>query len=197
MASDQELGTVKLTDAERDFYELCYKQYTREMDTCESIFHRSGTVLTAVPVIGAVLYSLGRSEVIPKAFVRVDTFLYCVFALIAWLALAACITFLIRAIILRAYPALAPMKKWHDWTEEYRKRFPNGGNGLSADGRDIIGAELIRSLIPLLADAQTKCAETNEKRRRLLQRAIIAAAVAIACIGPVALLHVLLHLQGV
>ncbi len=187
----------KLTDPERSFYELCYDQYTREKDETEGIYRRAGILLTALPILGAVTYGLGRTDLVPRLFTRVDVFLYYLAVLAAWLALATSVFFLVRSILLRTYSSLAPMKKWHGWIEEYRRKFPNEGKDLSDEDKSVIGAELIRSLIPLLADAQTHCSENNEHRRKLLKTAFSAAAIAIACIAGEAVFHVILHLQDV
>jgi hypothetical protein len=60
-----------------------------------------------------------------------------------------------------------------------------------------MGAELVRSLIPLLADAQTRCSENNEARRKLLKHAFNAVAITTACTAVQALFSLILRLQGV
>ena len=112
--------------SDRDFYELCYEQYKREMDDADAIYKRSSSTLFALPVLFAAFYALGRTDLLPKCFLRVDIFFYYLASVIALFPLAVSVVMLFLAVRPRKkYKSLASMGVWQDWRTQYQEYLNN------------------------------------------------------------------------
>lgn len=183
-------------DAEKQIHDLFYDAYNRALDDTEGVYRRAAILLTTLPILGAVTYSLGRLDLIQKPGLRLDVVLYYLSLTGAWLCVARSVVFLVWSIKLGSYPCLAGMDQWHLWLKENAKRFTNDGQDLSEKQWTIVAADMIRARIPLLAAAQATCADNNEKRRKLLQRAMGWASYAVAFVGLAAVTYLVIRLIG-
>lgn len=180
----------------RDFYELCYDQYKQEMSEAEGLYQKAGVILVVLPLVGTVMVTLGRLDILGLCFVRVDAFLFYLAFLVASLALAASTLFLFLCVYPRKYKTLASMDVWQQWRENYQK-FLREKEENPGDDPAVLDAAMFVNLCPRLAEAQPINAEINEKRRTQFKRSVLWAAIAFGAVGIEALFHLILKLQGV
>ena len=181
---------------ERGFYELCLGEYRFEKAEAGALYSRAGVLLTALSLLGALCYGLGRIDLLPHLFERVDIFLYYSATITCLLSLAISAYFLYGCILPRAYPSLASMKEWQGWRDKYRKTPTEGGKQTTDDPDLAVSREMLSSIIPLLAEAQAGCSALNERRRKHFQRAVFVLGFALIAWGIQALFHLFLRLQG-
>ncbi len=191
------VAALRLFMDEHEFYKLCLGEYRFEKTETGALYQRAGVLLVALPLLGTVCYKLGRIDLIPRVFERVDIFIYYVATTISFLSLSVSAFFLYMCIFPRGYPSLASMKKWQDWRDKYKERLASDKKQSINQKERLIGKEMLRSVIPLLADAQAGCSSLNEKRRKQFRRSILAVGFAIIPIPIQALFRLLLHLQGI
>ena len=182
----------------RDFYDLCYDLYKREMDDADVIYQRSSSTLFALPILFASFYALGRTDLLPKCFSRVDIFFYYLASVTAMLPLAVSVVMLFLAVCpCKKYKSLASMGVWQDWRTQYQEYLTNRqGNDQSQDP-SALDAAMIENICPRLAEAQTNNAPINEKRRGYLRSSVLWAAVGMIGIGLQAILYFILKIQGI
>jgi len=180
----------------RDFYELCYDQYKQEMSEAEGLYQKAGVILVVLPLLGAIMVTLGRLDILNLCFIRVDAFLFYLAFFATTLALAASTLFLFLCVYPRKYKTLANMDVWQQWRENYQKylreKEENPGEDPSA-----LDAAMFVNLCQRLTEAQPINAKINEKRRMQFKRSVLWAAIAFSAVGVEALFHLILKLQGV
>lgn len=179
------------------FFELCYDQYKLEMEQADAIYQRAGVMLVALPILGAASLSLGRIDLVARAFERVDVFIFHVVTLATLAGLATSIAFLFICIYPRRYESLASTDAWHQWREDYQ----NHMNEHSGDAEKVAGEALdqatFEQICPRLVAAQPINARINETRRIAFRRSVMSGAVAVGFLGAQAITHIVLKLQGI
>lgn len=173
------------------FYELCYDQYKIELEEAEKLYQKISILLVLIPVAGSISVSLGRTDLVVKMFERVDIFLFHTSFLAAWFMLAIGTAFSLLCVIPRTYKRIGDMEGWRDWKNKYQKYIEDSNN------KEDIEEALIRDICPKLADAQTKNAPINEKRRKYFQKAVLFASISLIPLALQAISYFLLKLQGI
>jgi len=179
-------------DSDRVFFDLCYDQYKAEMNEADVLFQRVGVLLIVLPVLAGGLFTLGRIDLLGRCFERVDICLYYAASLTGWLALFVSVVFLMLAMMLRRYEVVATMPKWHAWRDKYREY-----RASKKDDMTSVDAKMVSEMCEPLAHAQETNAQVNQKRRKLFQKAICAAAIATLSVFATALFFFVLRVQGV
>jgi hypothetical protein len=179
----------------RDFYELCYDQYKQEMTEAGSLYQTAGFMLAAIPLLGAIMVTLGRTDVLHLSFARVDTFLFYLAFVLATAALIASVVFLFLCVYPRRYKTLASMDVWQKWREDYQKYLDAKADG--AENGESLDMAMFTNLCPRLAEAQPINAEINERRRKAFKRSVQMAAIALVAVGAESLFGLIMKLQGV
>jgi len=184
----------RLDTVSKDFYELCYRQYEFEMKETDQIYQRVSFVLVFLSLLGAIIYKLGRIDILSQIFTRVDVFLYYLSILTAFLCLAGSVTFGIMFILprKRKYKNLETMKVWQKWRNDYNEYLKQSDNE-----NEKLDDVLLHEITKKLAEAQANNAPINEKRRQHFYRCVLMAAIAIIPVSIEALFCLLLKLQGV
>ena len=154
-------------------------------------------MLAVIPVVGAAVVAMGRLDVLPHCFQRVDAFLYCLGGLVAFVALAVSISFLFICICPRNYQTLAGMDFWEKWRAEYQKYLDERKNDEAAGKCDELDSAMFANLCPRLAEAQPANAEINEKRRQAFKKSVQSAGIAVAAVAVQGLFYLILLMQGV
>lgn len=178
----------------RAFYELCYDQYKQEMKEADSLYQKGGVVILAVSLLGTILSALGRVDLLPRIFDRVDVFFFYAAFAVAGSSLVVSVIFLFLCVYPRQYHTLAGMDVWFDWREKYR-RFEEEKGDAAESPPDLDGA-LFENICPKLVEAQPKNAAINEKRRTAFRWSILWSATALAATGVQAFFNMLLLAQG-
>ena len=177
------------------FFEICFDQYRYEQNQADAIYQRAGILLTALPILGAIAYQLGRPDLVLIWFTRVDICVYLTAGAIAFIALAVGGTFTLLSICPRKqYKSLPPMQAWEDWRNKYRKDFD--GKDKPSDEK-AIGEASLQHMKEKVLEAEKTYALLNEKRRKYFQYAIFSIGVATAGVALQAFFHMLLYLQGI
>ncbi len=179
----------------RDFYELCYDQYKQEMNEAEGLYQKAGVMLVVLPLLGAIMVSLGRVDILELCLTRVDVCLFYLALVVSCTALVASVVFLFLCVYPRKYGTLASMGVWQKWREDYQK-YLNSKDKAAAEA-DSLDLAMFENICPRLAEAQPINAAINEKRRRAFKRSVEMGAIALASIGIEALFGLILRLQGV
>jgi len=180
----------------RDFYELCYDQYKYEMSESERLYQKAGVMLVVLPVLGAIITSLGRLDIFTLRFARWDVFAFYLSSVLAFLALVISAVFLFACVYPREYKTLADMDVWQKWREEYLKylsaREEEGGDTAAR-----LDAAMLVNLCPRLVEAQPVNAQINESRRKAFKKSVKWAAIASVAVGVQGLFNLILRIQGV
>jgi uncharacterized membrane protein YcjF (UPF0283 family) len=176
----------------KDFYELCYDQYKIELEEAEKLYQKVSILFLLIPVLASVSVTIGTIDLISDVFERVDIFLYYFSFLFTWSMLCISIGYSIFCVIPRkGYLRIGDMEQWQDWRDKYEKFLKE------SEGTGTADEALIRDICPKLAEAQTKNAPMNEKRRAYFRKAVFWACLSIIPIGVQALFYLLLKLQGI
>lgn len=163
----------------RDFYELCYDQYKQ----------------VAIPLLGTLMVTLGRVDILAMCFIRVDVFLFYLAFFVAAATLVVSVVFLFLCAYPRQYKTLASMDVWHKWRLDYQKYISENEEG--EEVATTLDTAMFDNLCPKLAEAQPVNAKINEKRRKAFQRSVLWGAITLAAIGVQAFFSVVLTAQGV
>lgn len=183
--------------SDQTFYELCYDQYSREMQDVDSIYQRSGSTMFALPILFAAFYALGRTDLLPKWSSRIDILLYHIACVLALALLSGSVALLVLAVYPRKYKTLASMKVWQEWRKQYNEHLrTRKEQGREADQAALEQA-MIESICPRLAEAQAENAAINEKRRKYWKLSILLAAIGMVAIGLQAVMTFVLRIQGI
>jgi len=175
----------------RDFYELCYDQYKTELDEADKLYQKVGVMLIVLPVLSSVVVKLGRVDLFGQLFTRVDVFIYYLASCLSLLLIAVSIVFTILCAYPRKYKRIGDLVGWQDWKERYEKYIKE------IKANETVGEVMMKDICPRLADAQTKNAPINEKRRKYFQKSVLTASLATASIAIQALFYLFLKIQGV
>ncbi|MDP6636150.1 MAG: hypothetical protein QGG42_14720 [Phycisphaerae bacterium] len=177
------------------FFEICFGQYRYEQQQADAIYQRAGILLTALPIIGAIAYKLGRPDLIPIWFSRVDIFLYLTAVTAAFGAVGTGTVFTILCICPRKrYGTLTLMQSWENWRNEYREKLDDKGNPPSEKE---IGEGCLQRMKERILEAEKSHAALNERRRQYFKYTIFSIGAATAAIAFEAFFHMLLYLQGI
>jgi hypothetical protein len=179
---------------EKEFFSFCIEQYREQQSQADAIYQRVGVLLAALPVLGAVAYKLGRPELLPITFTRVDIFLYIAFSFLTFIGIALSILFLVLSICPRTYKALPPMREWNEWRVKYGKNLSQAGEKA---GDRIVSTECQEELKKKVIEAEEQYQHTNEARRKWFKGAILCAALSIGTLGLQATMHLMLYLQRI
>lgn len=181
----------------KDFYQLCYDQYQREMKEADNIYQRAGVMVIVLPLLGTATVTLGRIEVLKLCFTRVDIFLYCIASLTAILSILISVVFLFSCVYPRKYQTLSAMNVWQKWREDYQEYLKNIIEGTESNNVDTLDTAMINNLCGRLVEAQPINAGINEKRRKAFQKSLLMAGIALAVICLQSLFFLVLKIQGV
>ena len=83
------------------------------------------------------------------------------------------------------------MEGWKDWREKYEEYIKE------ANSNETVDEAMMREICPRLANAQTKNAPMNEKRRKYFQKSVLAASITTIPIAVQAIFYLLLKIQGI
>lgn len=175
----------------RDFYELCYDQYKAELDEAEKLYQKVGIMLIVLPVLSSLVVKLGRVDLLGQLFTRIDVFIYYLASFISLLLIAISVAFAIFCVYPRKYKRLGDLGDWQDWKEKYEAYIRK------INANETIDEAMMRDICPRLADAQTKNAPINEKRRQYFQKSVLLASLTTVPITIEAFFYLLLKIQGV
>lgn len=181
----------------RDFYELCYDQYKHEMSETDNLYQKAGVMLVVIPLLGTLMVTLGRLNILNLCFIRIDVFLFYLAFLIASVTLVTSMVFLFLCVCPRQYKTLADMDVWQKWIKKYQEHLNNKEQSAEDRTSAELDAAMFENLCPKLAEAQSINAEINEKRRKAFKRAIQMAAIALVAVGTQAIFSIILQIQGV
>lgn len=181
----------------KDFYDLCYDQYKREMDEADRIYQKAGIMLVAIPLLSTIAITLGRIDIVKSSFVRIDIFIYYLALLVAIVSLAFSVYFLFKCIYPCQYATLANMNVWHKWREDYQNYLKNGKESDKANNFTESDLAMLRNICTRLVEAQPKNAEINERRRKAFQLSVMASGIALVAIAVQAFFYLILKIQGV
>lgn len=179
----------------RDFYELCYDLYKQEMAEAEALYQKASFMLGVVPLLGAIMVTISRIDIIAQCFMRVDIFFFYLASAVATIALIASVFFLFRCICPRQYKTLASMNVWQQWRKNYqdwldKSETPEGS-------KTSLDEAMFQNICPKLVDAQQTNVEINESRRLAFKLSVQCSAIAMVAIGLQGVFAILLKLQGV
>ncbi len=181
----------------RDFYELCYDQYKREIDDANNIYQKAGVLLVIIPIIGSAIFAFGRDDIFDLFHERTDVFLYYVVSLIAVIALFVSIVFLFCCVLPRKYETLAKMDAWHQWHSDYQEYLKNKNEESKHHNDDELEVALFEALCPKLVKAQPVNAKLNETRSKAFKRSLLLASISLFAFFFQAILYFLLYIQGI
>jgi len=173
----------------RSFYELCYDPYKTELDEAEKLYQKVGVMLIILPVLSSLVVKLGRIDLLGQLFSRIDIFIYYLSFCISLLLIAVSVTFAIFCVFPRKYKRLGDLGDWQDWKEKYEAYIKK------INANETIDEAMMRDICPRLADAQTKNAPINEKRRRYFQKSVLLASLTTVPIAIEAFFYLLLKIQ--
>ncbi len=174
----------------RVFYEICYDQYKIELEEAEKLYQKVAIVFIVLPVLVGATVKMGRIDLLSQLFLRVDIFLYYLSCITSWILIGISAAFAIICVIPRNYKRIGDMEGWHDWRKRYRKYIDESKSKETVDGA------MLRDICPKLADAQTRNASVNEKRRKCFQKSILIAGISIVCIALQGILYLILKLES-
>ena len=175
----------------RHFYELCYDQYKTELDEAEKLYQKVGVMLIVLPVLSSVIVKLGRVDLLDQLFICNEVFIYYLACCLSLLLILLSVVFAILCVCPRKYKRLGDLGGWQNWKEKYEEYVK------TANLYETVDEALVRDICPRLADAQTKNAPINEKRRQYFQKSVLVASLAAVQIAIQAFFYLLLEIQGV
>jgi hypothetical protein len=178
---------------EKDFFEVCYKRFVIAQEQSDSLYQRAGLLLTALAIVGAASYGIGRPELLPKIFVRIDVFFFLAFSAFTFVCLCVGVFFLILGITPRQYASLPPMREWESWRQEYRKILAGSGN---KPNEDDVSRECLSRMKTQILDAECDHAKKNEIRRKHFRRAVLCCSLGFCGLAIQAFLRMILFVQG-
>ena len=181
----------------REFYELCYDQYSREMEEADRMYQKAGVMLVAIPLLGMVTVALGRMDILRFCLNRADIFLFYLASIVAILSLTISVVFLILFIYPRKYATLGSMDLWHQWRDDYRKYLKSREASDKVDCIAELDLALLDNVCLRIVEAQPVNSDINETRREAFKKTIIAVAISLVAIGFQALFYLILKVQGV
>jgi hypothetical protein len=169
------------------------------MKEADSIYQKAGVMLIALPILGVAFFALGRIDILPQCFLRVDIFLYYLATLVVIVSLATSVISLFLCVYPRSYDTLANMGAWHKWQEDYRKYIENrqAEEKFNRESTEDMDAAMFKELLTSLVKAQPKNAKINEKRNKAFQTSLKWAGIAAIAIGVEAISLLALRIQGV
>jgi len=171
----------------RDFYELCYRQYKHELEKAEGLYLKTGVMLVIIPLLGTMMVALGRMDVFlhcftcsefPRCLACVAAFLFVLAFVCAIVVLVNSIYHLYQCVHPRRYIAIPDMDMWLEWREEQRNEGENESN---------IETATFELLCHKLADAQSHNVKINQQRFEAFMLSLKRAAIALIVIGVSAL----------
>jgi len=162
---------------DKEFFDFCYNQYRAEIQGLESIYRRGAFLLTSQAVLGGMAYSLSGVGYVWQVFSSIDAFLYYATTVAAWVLVGLSVSYMLMALMPRGYPDLEVMPEWVKWRERMIAHLQSVPEGQKDVGR-LFGPVVVR-----MAGVQQACALKNEIRRQKIRKAIIYAALAMACIA--------------
>jgi hypothetical protein len=184
---------IKMNDEK--FFEICFDQYRYEQNQADAIYQRMGILLTALPILGAIAYQLGRPDLIPIWSTQIYIFLYLTAGTIAFVAIAVGVAFMLLGVCPRTkYKSLRPMQSWEDWRNDYRKTL---GSKDKPANEETIGEASLKEMKKKVLEAEKSYSRMNEKRRKYFQHAVFSTGIATAGVALEAFFHMLLYLQGI
>jgi len=180
---------------DREFFEMCYRQYVREMDRADSLYQHLAIPLLAFPLLAAGIYKFGRTDLLPSLFTRIDVFQFYIATAAGAASLAVAIAYLLRCLYPRTYPALASMKEWQD----YREQVLGGTSDPEAPSAPDQPPEneVRTALLEKMNTAEEEWSCINEKRKKQSQSSLYWAGMAVVAIGCQAVFALVIHLQGI
>jgi hypothetical protein len=167
------------------------------MSEAGRLYQRASLMLLVFPLLGTILVTVGRLDILSVCFVRVDAFMFYLFFAVGMCALVTGLVFLFLCVYPRQYKTLANMDVWKNWRDDYRKYLEEKDEPAEAERACALDAAMLANLCPRLAEAQPINAEINERRRKAFKRSIQMGAVALGAVGVQALFAVILRIQGV
>ncbi len=174
----------------RDFYEFCYKEYNSELEEAEKLYQKVGIMLVVLPVLTSVVVKLGRYDLLGMLFARIDVFIYYCSCCAALLLIAIGIFWAVLCVYPRKYKRIGDLGGWKNWRDKYEEYIKK------AKADDKIDEVMMKEICPRLAEAQTKNAPINEKRRKCFQKSVLIASYAIIPIAIQGIFYLLLKIQG-
>ena len=176
--------------ASRDFYELFYDQYKVELDEAEKLYQKVAIVFIILPILVGATVRIGRIDLLSQLFLRIDIFLYYLSCTVAWILIGISATFAIICVIPRNYKRIGDMEGWHDWRKRYQKYIAE------SKSEETVDDAMIRDMCPKLADAQTRNAPINERRRKYFQKSILFAGISVMLVALQGIFYLILKLEN-
>jgi uncharacterized membrane protein YcjF (UPF0283 family) len=173
----------------RSFYELCYDQYKIELEEADKLYQKVTIVFILLPVLVGATVKIGTTNLVGQLFIRIDIFLYYLYTLIAWILIGVSAAFAILCVVPRTYKRIGDMEGWQNWRKRYQKYIDD------TKAEETVDAAMIRDICPKLADAQTKNAPTNERRRKYFQRSVLIASISTIFIAMEGIMYLILKLE--
>ena len=148
----------------KELFDFVHTEYRAAFETNNILYSRSGFVLTAQVLVAGATVAIGRQDLLPHLFERVDNFLY----YLASGGVFACLTIglynLSRCVMPKTYPKVVNMSEWIDWWDKTHD---------SSDETDAHGISKTRDgLLRRITDATDRANEFNAKRFAHLKQAI-------------------------
>ena len=179
--------------ASRDFYELCYDQYKVELDEAEKLYQKVAIVFIILPILVGATVKIGRIDLLKPEhfFTQIDIFLYYFWCATSWVLIGISVAFALLCVIPCSYKRIGDMEGWHDWRKRYQKYIEE------SEAKETVDNAMIRDICSKLADAQTRNAPINEKRRKYFRKSILLAGISTIFIALQGLFYLILKLEGV
>ena len=182
----------------RNFYELCYDQYKLEMAEANSLYQKAGVMLVVLSLLGTIIVSLGRIDLVDLCFKRIDVFLFYFASVVAITLLSLSVIYLIQLSYPRSeYKTLKSMDAWQNWRSQYFD-YEKDSKTEGADAEVAsVDDEMFKQLCSRMAEAQAINSVINEKRRKKFQMSIKLSVISLLAIAIQALFGLILNLQGI
>ena len=164
----------------KQFYELCYDQYLRELKDSDNLYQRVGFLVIVIPVLVASTAKLGRLDIVNLCLTRPDVFLFYLSSVTAAFFIVFSALFLTLCAWPRRYKTLANMDVWHKWYNKYHTFLKD--ECITEEQANTLEIAFFENVCPQLAEAQPINADINERRRKSFKRSIQMIAFALAAI---------------
>jgi hypothetical protein len=182
---------------DKEFFDFCYDQYKLELDQAETLYQRSGILLTGQAILGGIIVAMSRADLVPCLFFRINVLLYYLIMMTAFVCLFAGVGFLIATVYPRDYYRLASVSKWKSWREEYKAKLIADDPDANERNKSALEEQTGISLLNLLAEAHATNVTINQRRLRFFQRGVFFTALVVVNVAFQTLFYSILLVQGV
>lgn len=179
-----------------DYFKFCHDAFRNEFRERDHFYTKYALLTPAVIVLGTVVVRVGRLDILPQLFERVDYFALYFGALFALLSLSTAILLLMVSLFPREYESMGELKEYDLWRAQVREVLESSEEEYAEDEIETIVSAVTRSeLTRRMNDATAFNFGMNAQRAMYYNWALYMVSAAIILLAIELLASLAIHVQ--